>query len=1180
MKILRLDLIAFGPFTGAALDLGEGDEGLHIVYGHNEAGKSSALRALSQMLYGIPVRSPDDFIHPYPKLRIGAVLRRSDGRERAFIRRKGRGATLRTPDDGTPVDEADLLPFLGGVDEALFQTMFGIGYAGLVAGGEEIIRGGGDVGQILFSAGSGIADLRQVQGELTAEAEALFLPMGQKPAVNAAIRAYRNTKRELADAELPGGTWARHDQALREARAGKERAVAETAALEAERSRLERISQALPLAARHKELAAEHEEYRSAPLLPPEFGERRIKADEAVKVAESLAAQSEADLAEIRKAEEGVNPPARLLSNAGTVEAFYQELGSHRKAAGDRIKLTGLLTGLRGEVGEILRSIRPGLDPARVEALRPARDRIIKIRELGDAHERLAARAEGAGEETARIEKEVDRLRRRIEKTPPPADPSRLKAVAEKIRGQGDLEGLLSEERREIRRLERDLRTGLADLRPWAGGAEELADLEIPAPEAIDAFEARFTDLGARVDRRQEALSDAERDLEEIRADLRGITGAGEIPTEAALDAARALRDRGWRLIRRMAEGGGVAEEEGREFTDRVDGAADPSDLPAAYERTVALADGLADRLWREADRVARHTALTAEAEKLVHRRERCREALAASERALADLREEWDRVWASTGVPPGTPREMRAWAARRKEAAALGTAVAQRRTAAADLEDRIRSARKTLIDALNEADPPEPDGDAPLADLLAQAGRAVHRLDAAAADRRRMTEELSARATELRDARARAEKADADLDRWRRRWAPAVAPLGLDGEATPAQAGALVEEIKTLFAKIREAEILEKRIEGIDQDAARFAEQVDRFAQRHAPDLAGRPAGEIVSELHGRLGRAREDQTRRRALAKQAEKEAAALREARRRGAEARAQLTAMCREAGCDDPGDLPRAEERAARRAALEAEMAGVADDLRALAGGATLEAFLDDVKAADPDAIPPRIAELTAELETLAQRRSDLDQTIGSETAELARMDGSDRAARLAEEAQSILAGLESHAERYIRLRLASAVLARAIDRYRERHQGPILGRATALFRRMTLGAFDGLRLEFDQKGGGVLVGVRSGGGEIVPVEGMSEGTVDQLYLAVRLASLETYLGKNEPMPFIVDDILIKFDDPRSAATLEVLAELSGRTQVIFFTHHRHLLDLARNQVDPDRLFIHTLGDAGP
>ena len=104
---------------------------------------------------------------------------------------------------------------------------------------------------------------------------------------------------------------------------------------------------------------------------------------------------------------------------------------------------------------------------------------------------------------------------------------------------------------------------------------------------------------------------------------------------------------------------------------------------------------------------------------------------------------------------------------------------------------------------------------------------------------------------------------------------------------------------------------------------------------------------------------------------------------------------------------------------------------------------------------------------------------------------------------------------------------------------------------------------------------MLVGARAGGKEIVGVEGMSDGTTDQLYLAIRLASLEAYMERNEAMPFIVDDILIKFDDERAAAALQVLAELSRWTQVIFFTHHMRLVELAEAHVNKEVLFKHFL-----
>ncbi|WP_223997586.1 ATP-binding protein, partial [Burkholderia gladioli] len=64
------------------------------------------------------------------------------------------------------------------------------------------------------------------------------------------------------------------------------------------------------------------------------------------------------------------------------------------------------------------------------------------------------------------------------------------------------------------------------------------------------------------------------------------------------------------------------------------------------------------------------------------------------------------------------------------------------------------------------------------------------------------------------------------------------------------------------------------------------------------------------------------------------------------------------------------------------------------------------------------------------------------------------------------------------------------------------------------------------------------------------------------LALRIAALELQLAHKAALPFVADDLFINFDDARSKAGLEALRELSSRTQVLFLTHHDHLLPLVR------------------
>ena len=146
--------------------------------------------------------------------------------------------------------------------------------------------------------------------------------------------------------------------------------------------------------------------------------------------------------------------------------------------------------------------------------------------------------------------------------------------------------------------------------------------------------------------------------------------------------------------------------------------------------------------------------------------------------------------------------------------------------------------------------------------------------------------------------------------------------------------------------------------------------------------------------------------------------------------------------------------------------------------------------------------------------------------------------------------------------------------RELERYREENQGPLVKRAGELFGILTQQSFSGLQTDFNEKDEPVLKGIRPDSNP-VSVDGMSDGTLDQLYLSLRIAGIEKYLEVNEPIPFIVDDILIKFDEARARATFQVFLELSHKTQIIFFTHNIHLLDVASNVFKKNNLIIHEL-----
>lgn len=172
-------------------------------------------------------------------------------------------------------------------------------------------------------------------------------------------------------------------------------------------------------------------------------------------------------------------------------------------------------------------------------------------------------------------------------------------------------------------------------------------------------------------------------------------------------------------------------------------------------------------------------------------------------------------------------------------------------------------------------------------------------------------------------------------------------------------------------------------------------------------------------------------------------------------------------------------------------------------------------------------------------------------------------------------QMMVGGIRSDVENYARLKVGAMILQRAIEHYRSENQSPVLILANQYFRQLTCGEYVELTPDFDASGSSTLFGI-NGSGERVPVSGMSTGTADALYLALRLASLQHQMKDGKAIPVVIDDCLIQLDDSRAAAALKAFSELSEKTQVILFTHHQHLCQLAEQNLSSNEYHFHQIG----
>ncbi len=157
MRLLELYLKAFGSFTEGRIELPDaGGPGLCVFHGANEAGKSTALRAIRGLIYGIPARSPDDFIHRYPDLRIGARMRFDDGEELSVMRRKRAKASLYDYADSAVLESDRMDRLVEAVPELLFERFYGLDHLSLREGSAALLRDDGEVGPRSSEQASGL----------------------------------------------------------------------------------------------------------------------------------------------------------------------------------------------------------------------------------------------------------------------------------------------------------------------------------------------------------------------------------------------------------------------------------------------------------------------------------------------------------------------------------------------------------------------------------------------------------------------------------------------------------------------------------------------------------------------------------------------------------------------------------------------------------------------------------------------------------------------------------------------------------------------------------------------------------------------------------------------------------------------------------------------------------------
>ncbi|NVN06281.1 AAA family ATPase [Asaia spathodeae] len=1119
MRFGSLDLIRYGSFSDRHYDFAPSPADLHVLHGANEAGKSTMLAAIGDLLFGFPNLKSQDWLFDAPLLRVGASLEQGDTRL-DVVRKRGRTQTLLAPDDTTPLDENALLRWLGGVDRAAFERMWSLDHQRLRAGGDAMARFEGDLGQQLLAAGFGLENVQNVLEALDAQANAIWKKGGRGTQLNELKKEFDAARSQLSTAESARSTWTsltNEASALESDRLSLEQRIT---ALRQERSRLERLKR-LRSALTRLDALNDALNATPAPLLTlqeHESFERLLR-----NWTEAL--QKRADLQHAHdglvETRAGCQPDLVLLAQAEKVRDFksrFEALGPERLDREEEASLSQLEAALQaqghtGTAEEILSRL-------------PQESLLERLRPLAKAHDALTLREtewrrnhEAAQERLARAEATRGTARA--------GDLRPLQIAVQQAEALGDIDSTVTALGRACHEAEARMTQSLRDLLPWKGTPEALAMMALPEPGFL------------------------ERQKEIWRERQKAVVSATEAAQALGDTRDRLLLDKAQLEQRDIISHAALSQERVRRDTlfDALMTAPHDVDKRADYLASRLTADQLADRRFDDAEESAKLTQIEQALERCIlelAQADSRRDILLQAEQEAA---RSWQDEVEKRSLPILPPDRLTGWLELRHKAL---EAQARHQAAQAD-HDAAYARRAAMLTTLRGLLPDLTTRDT-LADSLIEARMHLR-------DREKEAQRLAEREKECDLARR---EALSEQRKGEALFAERQALLARWTETLPGTEPWPSEKVESLEDARRKASILLVRRAALTARKADSAALEEAF--RHfmvglgrGEALALATAGAAMASLHEALLEAQRDKTQAdlQDARIRAQTEACALADTRLDAL--RATFAPFMQKLGATEIETI---------RPVLDAEMRHYRDQEEKTqlerqiidhSDGLDLAQLQAQAKDTDPALTETRLGAVESEQAELERQRDAAFSRGGEIRALLRDIEKDEAALSAAFDIESCRAKMARAAEEWATSRIQSLVLTHVAKRQRLENTNPLLKAAETIFGSLTCGRYQKLVISEDGRAPELAGMLRDE--KMVRPSAMSEGTRDQLYLSLRLAALEQARARGLTLPFIADDLFITFDENRAEAGFATLARIAQHQQILFLTHHAHLAEMA-------------------
>jgi uncharacterized protein YhaN len=1156
MRLRRLDLTRYGKFTDYSIDFGEhvaGAPDLHIVYGLNEAGKSTSLSAYLDLLFGIEERTRYGFLHQGKAMEIGACLE-FDGQAHEFKRVKQRSSSLLDA-HGQPVNEAILSVPLAGLTRDAYRMMFSLDDQTLEDGGNAILQSKGDLGELLFSASAGLAGINSILETAVAEADNIFRKRASSTKIAGLKRQIADLKSQRDEIDTQASTYRTLTTALEQAGAAYDAAMNDLGTAKARQDEIGRILRAHPLVAEYLRGQEKLLEYRDLPHPPDDWS--AVLPDlivEETRLQTQLSGLGQRER-NIREELEALVIDKRLLEMADRLDQLTDAAARYSTAEEDLPKRHGSLSEWSRKIDLILATLGQS-DIADPKSLLVSPATIGTLRDLISKKSGIDVARQSAEKEhdVARLALENEQRARQTlydqGSTIDAGKVAQLQSTLASIR-EGNIAAELRLAERGVPAKRQAFDDAVGGLHPWTGNGDALRRISPPRAERLEVWKSTLT----AIEKRRSQIIERERELstkqEENVARIAALREAVSIMDDDEAKAVLRERDEAWTLHLSVLD-----RDTARQFETRM-------------RKTDAVASARLDRAKELEELRSLTTDMTVTNANIDRQSQMLREADDELEILRREVRSE-----APIEIDLSPEASVGAWLARitqwtenRASALAAWDDLRRRQNEVEDAKATLVTERDSLIEVLTTIG-------------IDVAGLGLTALMQAA-------ENTLANATSLQIKRTEADKRLDDLhaalaertkaldeavtavEEWQRNWTSALASTWFaDRHGSVGAVRELLDAITNLPEALREQDDLQHRIDAMESDRTAFAEALSQLHDELAYPYDGNNSIGAAKSLIRRYEEARQVEAKR-----QERDHSLADLAIEREGLDGEISIHAarskeMTDFFQLDTLAEVRQAFERCRKRDELVEQQSKLDRQIIADMQQQSLEAALAILAEANPGELQREQAELATRLEDLDGHAKNLFAEKARAIDRLSAIGGDDAAARIEASRRTLLLEIEDLALRYLRLRSGSLVAEHGIRAYRDKHRSAMMNRASEAFRLITRDEYTGLATRPD-KDREALIGLSRHGGSKLAVE-MSKGTQFQLYLALRLAGYEEFATARPSVPFIADDIMETFDEPRSEEVFRLLGQMARVGQVIYLTHHRHLCEIAKQVVPQTKI----------